>query len=423
MMWTEEFISPPEPLSEDCLYLNIWTSTLPGKLEKKPVLVWIHGGGFVGGSGACAVYDGKAMAEQGIVYVTINYRLGIFGFLAHPELTAESGHKSSGNYGLLDQVAALQWVRQNIAAFGGDPAQVTIAGQSAGSFSINALVASPLAKGLFHRAIAQSGGILGSERIKPLEEAEKSGLALAAAAKLTSIAAMRQLTPEELLELAGKVPFGSFAPVRDDYVLQKDLLKWFRDGKHNDVPLLTGWVTGDADLMGAGTANLERYRKAISEKYGPDAEQVLAVFPGSNNAEAQASASKLSLCEFAALPSHLWAGFNSGKSYLYQFSFVPTDKPGFPNYGAFHTSEVPFAYHTLSQWKRPWKKRDYDMETILSSYWVNFIKTGDPNGKNLPRWDAYEKSTGKIMELGEQVILRSGQMKKELDLLEKLQEN
>lgn len=158
MMWTQEFITPAEPLSEDCLYLNIWT---PAKsdTEKLPVLVWIHGGGFTSGSGACDIYDGEALAHLGIIYVSINYRLGIFGFMAHPELTAESNHHASGNYGLMDQQAALSWIQKNIAAFGGDPSRVTIAGQSAGSMSVNAVVASPLSKGLLHGAIAQSGGM------------------------------------------------------------------------------------------------------------------------------------------------------------------------------------------------------------------------------------------------------------------------
>ena len=176
MMWTEECIAPPEPLSEDCLYLNVWTAAQsPGR--RYPVIVWIHSGGFKGGAGSCAVYDGEGMARQGIVFVTINYRLGVFGFLSLPELTEESPMKTSGNYGLLDQIAALQWVRRNIAAFGGDPDNVTIAGQSAGSISVNMLIASPFGKGLFHRAIAQSGGIFSRGMLKTVADAEKAGRA------------------------------------------------------------------------------------------------------------------------------------------------------------------------------------------------------------------------------------------------------
>jgi para-nitrobenzyl esterase len=419
MMWTEEFISPPEPLSEDCLFLNIWTTTTTAS-EKRPVIVWIHGGGFTGGAGSCAVYDGAEISKMGIVYVSINYRLGIFGFLAHPELTKESGGKASGNYGFLDQIEALKWVKKNIAAFGGDPFNITIAGQSAGSFSINALVASPLAKGLFHKAIAESGGLMKGRIVKSLSEAEKAGQDFVSQLKVSGIDEARNMSADELQELAGKMPFGSFSPVFDNYVLPADILTYFKQGKHNDVPLLTGWVTGDAAIMGGQLLSAEKYIEQTKQRHGEKADDFLKIFPAGSDEEAKQSQAKLSISQFAGLQSHLWAINNKSASYLYEFSFVPTDKPGFPNYGAFHTSEVPFAFHTLKLWKRPWQERDFAMEKIMSSYWVNFAKTGNPNSKGLPEWKSYNKANGIIMELGEKIEAKPGLFKKEFDFLENL---
>lgn len=402
MMWTEEFISPPEPLSEDCLYLNIWSKG-KSKSDKLPVFVWIYGGGFVSGSAACAVYDGEELAKQGIVFVSINYRVGPFGFLAHPELTKESGTKSSGNYAFLDQLAALRWVQNNIAAFGGDPGNVTIAGQSAGSFSINALVASPLGKGLFHRAIAQSGGLLRSSIGRRLPQAENSGIAFAQKAQAHSLAELRKLSAEEIQKVAALIPRDAFSPVLEDYVLPTNLLAHFQQGKHNDVPLLTGWVTGDASLRGNSNMPAEKFKQQATEKYGARADEFLTLFPAADNDEAKSSQLKLSLCEFAALPSYLWASNNKSNSYLYQYSFVPTDKPDFPNYGAFHTSEVPYALHTLHQWKRPWQARDYEMEKNMSAYWINFIRSGNPNGAGLPEWKRHTQNEPVVLELGEKI--------------------
>ncbi|HEY3403240.1 MAG TPA: carboxylesterase family protein, partial [Ohtaekwangia sp.] len=249
LMWSEEFITPQQPLSEDCLYLNIWTAAKSAK-EKRPVFVWIHGGGFVSGSGACPIYDGEKMAKNGIVYVSINYRLGVFGFLAHPELSKESGENASGNYAILDQIAALQWIKKNIAAFGGDPEQVTIAGQSAGSFCVNALVASPLAKDLFQRAIAQSGSFVANGFGRSLESAETTGKTFVQNANATSIAELRKKSADDIFKAAQTLPYGSFSPVFEDYTLPSQPLTFFRAGKQNNVPLLTGWVTGDASLRG-----------------------------------------------------------------------------------------------------------------------------------------------------------------------------
>lgn len=419
MMWSEEFIAPPQPLSEDCLYLNIWAPAQKGG-EQYPVLVWIHGGGFTGGAASCAVYDGAEMAKRGIIFVSINYRLGIFGFLSHPELTEGSDKHSSGNLGIMDQVAALKWVKENIASFGGNPAAVTIAGQSAGSFSINALVASPLARGLFQRAIAQSGGLLNGRISKSKAAADEDGKKALQKLGVESISALRNKSAEEIQMIGSKMPWGSFTPVLDDYVLPANLDSLFKAGAHNDVPLLTGWVTGDGSLMGPANLSAEKFIAKANQDYGPDAKSFLELFPAGTDAQAKQSQGKNELMQFAGIPSHKWSMYNRQPAFMYEFRFVPTDKPGFPNYGAFHTSEVPFAYHTLAHWKRPWQKRDLDMESQMNAYWVNFIKTGNPNGKGLPEWKAYDKVQGSIMVLDEKIEMKPGLYKKEFSFFDGL---
>jgi len=413
MMWTEEFITPPDNLSEDCLYLNIWTPAKSEK-EKLPVFVWIYGGGFSSGSAACAVYDGEEMSKKGIIFVSINYRVGVLGFLSTPELSSESENKASGNYGLLDQVAALIWIKKNIEAFGGDPQKVTIAGQSAGSMSVCALVASPLAKGLFRGAIAQSGGILNSRMSRSLTEAEKSGLTFMEKMKASNISELRKKSPEELIAAGG-----NFGPDADGYVIPNDVFAAFKNGQFNDVYIMAGWVTGDGSLMGSQTMAPEKYKEQAIKNWGEKAAEYMKLFPGNTSEQVTASLTELGLIQFAALPAHLWAGFSKNKAYLYQFSHVPVDKPGFPNYGAFHTSEVPFALHTLHMWNRPWRDLDFAVEKTMSDYWVNFVKTGNPNGEGLPAWGAYDKSTGNIMGIGDKSQLSPGLFKNEFEFLER----
>ena len=380
MMWTEEFITPPDNLSEDCLYLNIWTPAKSAK-EKLPVFVWIYGGGFSSGSAACAVYDGEEFSKKGVVFVSFNYRVGVLGFLAHPGLSSETENKVSGNYGLLDQIAALKWIRKNIEAFGGDPQKVTIAGQSAGSMSVCALVASPLAKGLFRGAIAESGGILNSSFMRKLPDAEKSGIAFMEKMKASDISELRRKSADELIAAGG-----NFGLVSDGYVIPDDVFAAFKNGQFNDVAMMAGWVTGDGSLMGNKTMTPEKYKQDAIEKWGDKAEEYLKLFPGNTDDEVASSLKEFSLMQFAALPAYLWAGFSKNKAFIYQFSHVPVDKPEFPDYGAFHTSEVPFALHTLHLWKRPWREVDFAVEKTMNDFWVNFVKTGDPNGKGLPEW-------------------------------------
>ncbi|MGH7237933.1 MAG: carboxylesterase/lipase family protein, partial [Candidatus Saccharimonadales bacterium] len=237
MVYTREFLIPQKPISEDCLYLNVWTKAHRG--EKRPVFVWIYGGGFTSGGTAVPIYDGEAMTKKGIIFVSVNYRVGVFGFLAHPDLTKESPNHASGNYGLLDQIAALTWVKKNIAAFGGDPDNVTIDGQSAGSMSVNCLVASPLAKGLFNKAIAESGSFLINNPLlksNNLEGAEQQGVKLAAAVHAATLEELRRVPAEDLMKIPGR-----YSPIVDGYVLPGPVSQIIAEGKENNVPLITGW--------------------------------------------------------------------------------------------------------------------------------------------------------------------------------------
>lgn len=415
--WTEEFIAKPEPLSEDCLYLNVWTSTKP-KADKQPVFVWIYGGGLSSGSSNCDIYDGEAMARQGLVFVSINYRVGAIGFMAHPELSAASPSNTSGNYGFLDQIAALKWVKNNISAFGGDPNNVTIAGQSAGAFSVNTLIASPLAEQLFHKAILQSGGLLSNRLQQNLEEAEQTGQRLMELAEVNSIEELRKIPAKTLQEMSNDPIVGRFGVTLDDYVLPKNLMSHFKERRHQQVPVMAGWVTGDGSFLGQSNMTVAEYEAEAETLYGEKASDFLKIFPASTDEEVQQMKAKIVLINFAGMTPHLLSGFNSQPTFVYEFGHVPPDKPDFPNYGAFHTSEVPFALHTLHTWQRPWRPVDKAVEKMMSAYWVNFAKTGNPNGEGLPEWKAYEKATGHILTIEENTSSKEAYMKTAFDFLE-----
>lgn len=399
-MWTKEFLIPDEPISEDCLYLNVWSGAKSAN-EKRPVLVWIYGGGFSSGGSACPIYDGEAMAKKGIIFVSINYRVGIFGFFAHPELTKESGKNASGNYGLMDQVAALQWVQKNIAAFGGDPANVTIAGQSAGSMSVNCLVASPLAKGLFKRAIAESGANLVSSPLRgstTLQQAEQDGVNTAEKLNASSIADLRKISADTLFKKAQ----GQRGPIADGYVLPTGIPEIFNANKENDVALLTGWNEDEGFLFGP-VKNAADFRKQVAGQYGSDSITFLKYFPANDDADAAASQLKLSRDMIFGVQNYAWANISSSKghkTYVYRFTRKVPATGEYVKYGAFHTGEVPYAYDNLKFVNRPWEPVDQQLATTMSSYWVNFVKTGDPNGSGLPEWPVYTTSEKKVMILG-----------------------
>lgn len=400
MMYTTEFLAPPEPLSEDCLYLNVWTAAKAAN-EKRPVIVWIHGGGFSSGSGSVPLYDGEDLAKKGVVFVTINYRVGVFGFLSHPDLTKENYGRGVGNYAFLDQIAAFDWVKKNIAAFGGDPNNVTLAGQSAGAFSVNVLMASPLAQGLFHRAIAESGGMFGiSLRMKSIADAEQTGVAFAQKLQANSIADLRAKSAEEILKAGG----GITSPVLDNYVIVGDMHSIFTNHKQNDVPLLTGWNAGDR-FPSPKTLTAAEFKADAEKKYGALANDFLKAYPANSDAEAKESQLEVGGHTLFAWQNYTWAKLQSlhgkNKSYLYFFKHIPPHQPDKPDFGAFHSAEFGYTLHTLRNWDRPFTEVDRKLEDQMSSYWVNFAKTGNPNGKGLPEWKAFDANSTQTMIFGD----------------------
>jgi para-nitrobenzyl esterase len=399
--WTAEFMAQNDA-SEDCLCLNVWTATKAAG-ERRPVFVWIHGGAFTEGSGEVAVYDGSELARRGLVVVTINYRLGVLGFLTHPELTKESGRNASGNYGLLDVVAALQWTQKNIAAFGGDPRRVTIAGQSAGAFAVHALTASPLAKGLFHRAIAESGSGVG-RRNRDLAEAEKDGLKFAESKGAHSIQELRAMSARDLT--GGGMRFG---PVVDGWSLPADVDAIFVQGKQNDAPTLTGLTADEGSASPTyGKIKADEFKKQAQQRFGDLAETFLKFYPSDDDAQSGMS-QKQSAREQGMISMSLWAAgrarASKTKAWTYYFSrAIPW--PEQPQYGAFHSSELPYIFGNLKLMNRPWEPIDRQLSATMMAYWVNFATTGDPNGGGLPRWPAFDAKNHITLEFGEKTGTR-----------------
>ncbi|OOQ61448.1 carboxylesterase/lipase family protein [Mucilaginibacter pedocola] len=402
-VYTREFLIKDEPLSEDCLYLNVWTGAKT-PTEKRPVLVWIYGGGFVSGGTNVPIYDGEALARKGVILVSLNYRVGIFGFFAHPELTKESPNKASGNYGLMDQLAALKWVKKNIAAFGGDPNNVTIAGQSAGSFGVNYLVASPLGKGLFNKAIAESGAafLTGPISASGLKQAEEAGVKAAEALGAHSLAEMRALPAETLLKQMNA------RPIVDGYVLPEPVAAIFAANKENQVPVLTGWNEDDAFI--GKLKNAADYKADIEKRYASNAAEFLKHYPGNTDAEAERSQINISRDMTFGVQNYIWANVQSAKNkakvYLYRFTRRMPATEAFKQYGAFHTGEVGYAFNNFKFLNRPFEPVDQQLADAMSGYWVNFAKTGNPNGAGLPVWPAYNTTGRETMYLGEKPVAK-----------------
>jgi para-nitrobenzyl esterase len=407
----DDMVFRDEP-SEDCLYLNVWTPARPA--AKLPVMVWIHGGGFQAGSASEPRQDGTRLARKGVVVVGINYRLGVFGFLAHPSLTKEAGRGASGNQGLMDQVAALRWVRENIAAFGGDPENVTIFGESAGSFAVSALVASPLARGLVHRAIGESGAYVGRHALDPkgLAAGEELGSKLAASLGADSLAALRAKPADEVLKaaLALRLQPG-FAPNVDGYVWPKDPNDIYAAGEQARVPLLAG---SNADEVRAGVVlGKERptatsFAEQTRSRFGAAADTLLKVYPAGTDEEAVESAAALAGDLFLAYATWKWTDVHgrTGGAPVYRYSFdrkIPvapdTKVNGKPataaDVGARHAGEIEYVFGALdSQPTVPWEAADRQLSDLLMSYWSNFARTGDPNGSGLPPWPRYQADGG-----------------------------
>jgi para-nitrobenzyl esterase len=398
---------PPGGASEDCLYLNVWTPA-ESPTDKLPVLVWIYGGGFNGGATSYPVHDGARLARRGVVLVSLAYRVGVLGFFAHPELSAEAPSRSSGNYGLLDMVAGLQWISRNIAAFGGDPSRVTIFGESAGGIAVSMLSASPLAKGLFHGAISQSGGSFGpsnrnpvpGENMRLLADAEASGVELATAAGATSIADLRALSAEKLLEVR-RGQRGMAWPIVDGYVVPGDQYRLYEAGRFNDTPILVGY-NSDEGLSFTRVKTTGEYAAGVRERYGPFADRLLAAYPTEGD---RVTKTARDLARDSAFGWHTWSwarlqsARGTGKAFLYYFDQHPPRTPGTPeaDHGAPHGVDVPFVFENLDAAATA---DDRHISETMAAYWTNFAKRGDPNGEGLPAWPAFSGPKPVVMYFG-----------------------
>jgi len=398
----------PLHVSEDCLYLNVWTPAKPSG-KPMPVMVWIYGGGFTSGSTAIRSYSGEQLAKHGVVVVSIAYRVGQMGYLALPELSRESPQHVSGNYGMLDQIAGLQWVQKNIAAFGGDPHKVTIFGESAGGISVSILAASPLAKGLFQGAISESGGSFGpsrtpsapGENIQTLANAEQQGEAFEKQLGAASLAELRKIPADKIQTANGAR--GEFWPVLDNWVIRGDQYELYEQGLYNDTPILVGTNSDEGALFGTPPSR-EAYIDSVKQRFGPFADKLFAQYPAS---EAEWRQSNMNVMRDAgfAWPTWAWAKLQAktGKSkvFMYYFDHVQPRSAGLPwknAIGAVHSEEMVYVFQHLNQSPElPWSDVDRSLSDDMARYWTNFAKSGDPNGEGLPTWPEFSADKAAVM--------------------------
>ncbi|HUY83548.1 MAG TPA: carboxylesterase family protein [Steroidobacteraceae bacterium] len=404
-----------EGMSEDCLYLNVWASVVspvPGAARPRPVLVYFFGGGFVGGDGSERRYDGASLAARGIVMVTVNYRLGVFGFFALPALAAESPRHAAGNYGLLDQVAALEWVRANIAAFGGDPTRITIGGESAGAISVSALMASPLSKRWITGAIGESGALIAPLGPKPLAAAERQGAAFAAAVGARSLAALRALPASDLLRMSGPdaMPKLEFYPDVDGYFLTEDPAATFARGAQAHVPLLVGSNSEEQSsrtVLGGEAPTAAHYAAALVRLFGPLAGRAAALYPGGDRTAVLRSATALAGDLFIAHSTWAWMDLQrrTGRAPVYYYYFDRARpakrnpaKGERPDTGAVHSGEIEYALGNLATNRvYAWTPTDYRVSRAMEGYFARFVATGDPNGAGRPHWPAVRAAGGGLL--------------------------
>jgi para-nitrobenzyl esterase len=428
----------PEKTSEDCLYLNIWTPAKT-KSDRLPVMVWVHGGGFANGSGSMALYNGENLAKQGVVLVTINYRLGPLGFFAHPDLSKESPHGVSGNYGLLDQIEALRWVKRNIASFGGDPGRVTLFGESAGAMSVGYLMASPLTKGLFQRAIAESGSaFMTNERLHATASGkaglEQQGAAAASgmlgASVSNPIAVLRAKSADEIVKgLSPQSEMGlqggiRYAPVIDGYVIPDEPAAIFAAGKEQRVPLIVGTNADEGTLFVAreAQAGSAEFHNFLQMRYGRHAEEIEQLYPASTPAEFRDAEARVLTDGLFAAGARYWAGTQSRVApvYLYQFTYVVTAAPQFASLGAFHGSEIPRVFGMFGPLRLLDDAAGRQLTHAMMGAWTRFAATGDPNGDGLSEWPKYDPASDSYMELGRTIMVKSHLRPKQVDLFEKI---
>jgi len=398
--------NPPSGKSEDCLYLNVWTPAKSAN-DKIPVLVWIYGGGFSFGSTSEPGYDGAKLAKKGVVLVSIAYRVGQLGFLAHPELSAESPNHVSGNYGILDQIAGLKWIKKNIAAFGGDPNKVTIFGESAGGISVSMLCASPLAKGLFEGAISESGGSFGptrpttypGENMKTLKQAEADGEAYMHKLGASSIAELRKMDAEKFIP-SGWAMAGGW-PIVDGYVIPGDQHNLYEEGKYNDVPVLIGY-NSDEGASFSHYKTPEDYIANVKKRYGKFADELIKAYPAGTNTVPKTARDLMRDAAFG-WQTWSWARLQSetGKSKVFYYYFdqhpdYPKDSP-WAGHGSPHGQEVAYVFNHIDPNSPHTSATDVKISDAMATYWTNFAKYGDPNGEGLPKWPAFSDANPEVM--------------------------
>ena len=419
----QDFPKLGTPMDEDCLYLNVWT---PAKLSSAAltVLVWIHGGGLLVGAAREPLFDGEELAKKGIVVVTLDYRLGVLGFFAHPDLTKESPHHASGDYGFLDELAALQWIHHNINGFGGDSNKVTIFGQSAGALSVNALVASPLAKGLFRAGISESGGIGAGFRrtqMPSLEESEKAGVVFAKSMGADSLAALRAMPPQKLLK-DGRFP----EPNIDGWFFPESIEAIYKTGRQSKIPLLLGSDSDEGQHFIRSALSASDVAERAQKDYGTAAKTFLELYPSDSDQSAKMSQQYL-FADKAALAERNLAGYvvrGGAKAYLYFFAYLDTggynsEPPSLGlKLGADHGAELPYVFGLLNHWKTTVPENDLKLQSIVMSYWTNFVKILNPNGAGLPTWKLYKENDDTVMVLDQKVGTQIHPRAEQLEFLE-----